>query len=111
MPVVQRCFHDFIIIHHFVYSTVSVWGRLTAFCRVLIRFFLVLDYFRASIISVTEIYYRISGSFMCMCDLFACVCAWGASVYSLIGRTFLESAQNLTLEKSQDRPKSQTRNG
>ena len=48
---------------------------------------------------------------MCMCDLFACVCAWGVSVYSLIRRTFLESAQNLTLEKSRDMPKNQTHNG
>ena len=61
MPVVQRCFHDFIIIHHFVciYSTVLGSGadslRFTGFWLV----FLVLDYFRVSIISVTDVYYRI----------------------------------------------------
>ena len=37
---------------------------------------------------------------MCACALFACVYTRRTSVYSLIRRTFVESAQNLTPEKS-----------
>ena len=36
-----------------------------------------------------------------VCDLFSCVYTRGASVYSLIQRTFVESAQYFTLAKSQ----------
>ena len=40
-------------------------------------------------------------SLTCVCVIFACVYSRGTSVYSLIRRTFVESAQNLTPEKSQ----------
>ena len=35
-----------------------------------------------------------------ICGIFACVYAWGTSDTSLIQRTFVECAQNLTPEKS-----------
>ena len=38
-------------------------------------------------------------SLTCTCDLFACAYTQGTSVYSLIWRTFVESAQNLTPQK------------
>ena len=49
-----------------------------------------------------------ASSFMCVCDLFACVYTWGTSVYSLIRRTSVESTQNLTPEKSQGGAKPST---
>ena len=43
-----------------------------------------------------------TGSLTCVCHLFfACVCTQGTSIYSLIRRTFVESAQHLTPRKSQ----------
>ena len=44
---------------------------------------------------------------MCICDISvsACVCTMGTSVYSLIQRTFVESAHNWTGEKSRGRLK------
>ena len=41
-----------------------------------------------------------SWSLTCVCDLFALICSRGTSVYSFIWRTFVVSAQNLTLRKS-----------
>ena len=52
-----------------------------------------------------------TGSLTCVCDLFACVYRQGTSDYSLIRRTFVESAQNLTPEKSQGGRKSLAKNG
>ena len=49
-----------------------------------------------------------ASSFTCICDIFACVYTWGTSVYSLIWRTFVESTQNLTPEKSQGAAKPST---
>ena len=46
-----------------------------------------------------------SGSLTCICNLFACLCTMGTVVYCLIRSTFVESALNLTLEKSQGRHK------
>ena len=52
-----------------------------------------------------------TGSLTCVRDLFARVYTRETSVYSLIQRTFVESAQNSTPEKSQDGSKSLARNG
>ena len=51
-----------------------------------------LGYFNVSIIHRTLTW--TTGSLTCVCDLFACVDTRGTSVYSLIRRTFVESAQD-----------------
>ena len=58
-----------------------------------------LSYFVASIVHWTLTW--TAGPLMCVRDLFACIYTQGTLVYSRIWRTFVESAQNLTLGKSQ----------
>ena len=60
----------------------------------MVLFQCMLGYFYVSIIHWT------TGSLTCACDLFACVYTQGTSVSSLIQKTFVESVQNLTPEKS-----------